>query len=54
MERSVSELDLLDLQKQGQALYGQKKYEEALKHFDQVCGSHQPLSTFLTGIGDHQ
>lgn len=34
--RNVSELDLLDLQKQGQELYRQKKFEDALKCFDQV------------------
>ncbi len=36
MARNVSELDLLDLQKEGQELYRQSKFENALKCFDQV------------------
>ena len=36
LARHVSELDLLDIQKEGQELYRQKKYEEALKCFDEV------------------
>ena len=36
MARNLSELDLLDLQKKGQSLYREKKYEEALQCFDQV------------------
>ena len=36
MARNVSDLDLLDLQKQGQELYRQRKFEDALKCFDQV------------------
>lgn len=54
MARNVSELDLLDLQKQGQYLYKQKKYEEALKYFDQVRRSRQPLDSLPTGVGNYE
>ena len=54
MARNVSELDLLDLQKQGQYLYKQKKYEEALKYFDQVRRSRQPPDPLPTGVGNYE
>ena len=40
MARNFPELDLLDLHKQGQDLYRQKKYEAALHCFDQVQPSN--------------